>query len=110
MRRRRCRVSRDGRHEWIAQPWPPSRHANRVGSRLCNAARIIGSGPMAVYKQPKSKYWWFKFVWNGKAIRESTKQTNRRVAEQMEAARRTQLAKGEVGIRDLARIPTLAEF
>ena len=28
----------------------------------------------------------------------------------MEAARRTQLAKGEVGIRDMARIPTLAEF
>ena len=42
---------------------------------------------MAVYKQSKSKYWWFKFVWNGKPIRESTKQTNRRVAEQMEAAR-----------------------
>ena len=65
---------------------------------------------MAVYKQPKSKYWWFKFVWNGKPIRESTKQTNRRIAEQMEAARRTQLAKGEVGIRDMTRIPTLAEF
>jgi len=65
---------------------------------------------MAVYKQPKSKYWWFKFVWDGKPIRESTKQTNRRVAEQMEAARRTQLAKGEVGIRDRARVPTLAEF
>lgn len=66
--------------------------------------------PMAVYKQPKSKYWWYKFVWNGRPIRESTKQTNMRVAEQMEAARRTQLAKGEVGIRDMARIPTLAEF
>ncbi len=65
---------------------------------------------MAVYKQPKSKFWWYKFVWNGKPIRESTKQTNRRVAEQMEAARRTQLAKGEVGIRDIPRIPTLAEF
>jgi hypothetical protein len=65
---------------------------------------------MAVYKQPKSKYWWFKFVWNGKTIRESTRQTNKRVAEQMEAARRTQLAKGEVGIRDVVRIPTLAEF
>lgn len=65
---------------------------------------------MAVYKQPKSKYWWFKFVWNGKPIRESTKQTNRRIAEQMEAARRTQLAKGEVGIRDMLRVPTLAEF
>jgi integrase len=65
---------------------------------------------MAVYKQPKSKYWWYKFVWNGKPVRESTKQSNRRIAEQMEAARRTQFAKGEVGIRDMARIPTLAEF
>jgi integrase len=65
---------------------------------------------MAIYKQAKSKYWWFKFVWNGRPIRESTKQTNRRIAEMMEAARRTQLAKGEVGIRDLARVPTLAEF
>ena len=65
---------------------------------------------MAVYKQPKSKYWWYKFVWNGRPIRESTKQTNMRIAEQMEAARRTQLAKGEVGIRDMTRIPTLAEF
>ena len=64
---------------------------------------------MAIYKQPKSEYWWFKFVWDGKPIRESTKQTNRRVAEQMEAARRTQLAKGEVGIRDIARVPTIAE-
>jgi hypothetical protein len=49
---------------------------------------------MAVYKQPKSKNWWYKFNWNGEAIRESTKQTNKRVAEQMEAAHRTALAKG----------------
>jgi spore germination protein GerM len=46
----------------------------------------------------ESKYWWYKFVWNGEPIRESTKQTNKRVAEQMEAAHRTALAKGEVGI------------
>ena len=32
---------------------------------------------MAVYKQPKSKYWWYKFTWNGEPIRESTKQTNK---------------------------------
>ena len=63
-----------------------------------------------VYKQATSKYWWFKFVWNGEPIRESTKQTNKRVAEQMEAARRTALAKGEVGIRDKQAAPTLAEF
>jgi integrase len=65
---------------------------------------------MAVYKQPKSKYWWYKFVWNGEPIRESTKQANKRVAEQMEAAHRTALAKGEVGIRERKRAPTLAVF
>src|ERR1700722_17378077 len=65
---------------------------------------------MAVYKQPKSKNWWYKFTWNGEAIRESTKQANKRVAEQMEAAHRTALAKGEVGIRDKKPVPTLKEF
>jgi integrase len=65
---------------------------------------------MAVYKQAKSKKWWYKFTWNGELIRESTKQTNKRVAEQMEAAHRTALAKGEVGIRDRKPSPTLAQF
>jgi integrase len=63
-----------------------------------------------VYKQKKSKYWWYKFTWNGESIRESTKQTNKRVAEQMEAAHRTALAKGEVGIRDKKPVPTLKDF
>src|SRR5215469_13291619 len=65
---------------------------------------------MAVYKQTGSKNWWYKFHWNGEFIRESTKQTNKRVAEQMEAARKTALAKGEVGIRERRRMQTLAEF
>lgn len=65
---------------------------------------------MAVYKQSKSKYWWYKFFWNGEQIRESTKQANKRVAEQMEAAHRTALAKGEVGIRERKGVPTLKEF
>lgn len=65
---------------------------------------------MAVYKQPKSKYWWYKFTWNNEPIRESTKQTNKRVAEQMEAAHRTALAKGEVGIREKKPVPTLVKF
>jgi integrase len=64
---------------------------------------------MAVYKQPKSKYWWYTFTWNGEQVRESTKQT-KRVAEQMEAAHRTALAKGEVGIRDKRPVPTLKVF
>jgi hypothetical protein len=65
---------------------------------------------MAVYKQPKSKYFWYKFTWNGEQIRESTKQTNKRIAEQMQAAHRTALAKGEVGIRERRTVPTLRQF
>jgi integrase len=63
-----------------------------------------------VYKQKKSKFWWYKFTSNGKLIRKSTKQTNKRVAETMEAAHRTALAKGEVGIRQKKQIPTLKDF
>jgi integrase len=65
---------------------------------------------MAVYKQKGSKNWWFKFTWNGETIRESTKQANKRVAEQIEAARKTGLAKGDVGIRDRAPVPTFSDF
>src|SRR5581483_5337665 len=48
--------------------------------------------------------------WNGRTIRKSTKQTNKRVAEQMEAAHKTALAKGEVGIRESKPVPTLRDF
>src|SRR6476661_3519265 len=63
---------------------------------------------MAIYK--RGKIYWYKFVWNGKSVRESTKQRNDKVARQMEAAHRTSLAKGEVGIREKKSIPTLADF
>ena len=63
---------------------------------------------MAVYK--RGGVWWFKFSWNGESLRESTKQGNKRIAEQIESARKTQLAKGEVGIRDRAPVVTVAEF
>src|ERR1035438_7302997 len=49
---------------------------------------------MAIYK--RGKIWWYKFNWNGEPIRESTKQSNKRTAEQMEATHKTSLAKGEV--------------
>lgn len=65
---------------------------------------------MAVFKQKGSKNWWYKFTWNGEPIRESTKQTNKRVAEQMEAAHKASLARGEVGIREKKPVPTLAAF
>jgi integrase len=49
-------------------------------------------------------------MWNGTLIRESTKQGNDKVARQMEAAHRTSLAKGEVGIRERKPVPTLVDF
>jgi len=54
--------------------------------------------------------YWYKFMWQGKVVRESTKQGNDKVALQMEAAHRTSLAKGEVGIRDKKPSPSLTEF
>jgi integrase len=54
--------------------------------------------------------YWYKFMWLGKLIRESTRQGNDKVARQMESAHRTSLAKGEVGIREKKASPTLAEF
>jgi integrase len=61
-----------------------------------------------IYK--RGHIYWYKFVWKGDAIRESTKQSNDKVARNMEAAHRTSLAKGEVGIRDKKPVMTLAEF
>jgi integrase len=63
---------------------------------------------MAIFK--RGRLYWYHFVFNGQHIQESTKQGNPRVARQMEAAHRTSLAKGEVGIREKKPVPTLAEF
>jgi integrase len=61
-----------------------------------------------IYKRGKT--YWYKFMWQGRLVRESTKQGNDKVARQMESAHRTSLAKGEVGIREKKTVPTLAEF
>jgi integrase len=61
-----------------------------------------------IYK--RGKIYWYKFVWRGELVRESTKQGNDKVARQMESAHRTSLAKGEVGIREPKQIPTLKQF
>ncbi len=63
---------------------------------------------MGIYK--RGEIYWYKFMWLGVLVRESTKQANDKVARQMEAAHRTSLAKGEVGIRDKKAAPTLADF
>jgi integrase len=63
---------------------------------------------MSIFK--RGRIYWYKFMWDGKLVRESTKQGNDKVARQMEAAHRTSLAKGEVGIRERKPLPTLKDF
>ena len=63
---------------------------------------------MSIFK--RGNVYWFHFLFNGEHIQKSTKQGNPRVARQMEAAYRTALAKGEVGIVDRQPAVTLAKF
>lgn len=63
---------------------------------------------MSIFK--RGRVYWYHFVFNGQHVQESTKQGNPRVARQMEAAHRTSLAKGEVGIREKKPVPTLEGF
>lgn len=61
-----------------------------------------------IYK--RGKFYWYKFVFNGKLVRESTRQGNDKVARNMESTHRTSLAKGEVGLREKKIVLTLTEF
>jgi integrase len=61
-----------------------------------------------IYK--RGKIYWYKFMWRGSLIRESTKQGNDKIARQMESAHRTSLARGEVGLRDKKPSPRFADF
>jgi len=61
-----------------------------------------------IYKRGRT--YWYEFELRGRRYRESTKQGNPRVARQMEAARRTQILKGEVGIREKRPAMTLRDF
>ncbi len=63
---------------------------------------------MSVFK--RGRVYWYKFMWNGEMIRESTKQGNDRKARNIESAHRTALANGLVGIREKKAAPALADF
>jgi integrase len=63
---------------------------------------------MGIYK--RGKVYWYRFMWQGQEVRESSKQGNDKVARNMESAHRTSLAKGEVGIREKKVAPTFKDF
>ena len=58
---------------------------------------------MSIFKRG-GKYW-FHFIFDGQHVQRSTKQGNPRVARQIEAAFKTALAKGEVGITERKKAP-----
>jgi integrase len=64
---------------------------------------------MAVYKRPNSKYWWMKFYFDGELVQQSTKCSNKRDAQTIESAFRTQLALGKIGIEPKKEIPTFEQ-
>lgn len=63
---------------------------------------------MSIYK--RGGVYWYNFWWRDQHIQRSTKQGNPRVARQMEAAHRTRLAKGEVGIEERGPAPMFEVF
>ena len=48
---------------------------------------------MAIYK--RGKFYWYKFMWNGELLRESTRQGNDKKARNMESDHRARLAREE---------------
>ena len=66
---------------------------------------------MSVF-QPEGKgtNWHYRFMFNGQVIRRSTKQTNHKVALQLEAEHKSLLAKGDMGIFERTPAPTFAAF
>lgn len=63
---------------------------------------------MALYKRKNSKFYWAKFTFDGVLRQFSTKCKNRRDAETVESALRTQLALGKVGIKPKVDVPTFS--
>ena len=63
---------------------------------------------MSIFK--RGSVYWYHFLFNGEHIQRSTKQGNPRKARQMEAAHRTALAMGEVGIEERKAAPMFGEI
>jgi integrase len=63
---------------------------------------------MAIFK--RGRVYWYEFEFSGARIRESAGNGNKDAARQIMAAHRLRLAKGEAGISERPRAPTLAEF
>jgi integrase len=57
----------------------------------------------------RGEYYWMAFMFNGNRVQKSTKTKNKREAEEIERAYRTQLVKGEVGIEKKKEVPSFSQ-
>jgi integrase len=62
---------------------------------------------MSIFK--RGTVYWYHFLFNGEHIQKSSKQGNPRIARQIEAAYKTALAKGEVGIIDRKKVSSFQD-
>lgn len=63
---------------------------------------------MSIYKRGRN--YWYEILYKGQRFQKSTKQRNFQAARDIESAFRTALAKGDVGITERPKVPTLSNF
>ncbi len=63
-----------------------------------------------IFKRGDGNHYWYKFMYNGVLYCASTRQSNAKAAKEIESARRTALAKSEMGIYEQTPAPTLRDF
>lgn len=80
----------------------------KTGGKTPEVDSQKGDTIMSVYRI--GDVYHFRYMYKGELVRRSTKQSNRRVAEEMEAADRTNRARGELGLREKPVAPSLEEF
>ncbi len=64
---------------------------------------------MSLFRRTNSKYWWFKFYFNGELIQKSSQVTNKRDALTVESAYRTQLALGKLKLKPKEKAPAFSQ-
>jgi hypothetical protein len=78
---------------WVSRHW----------SEIAERAKSERRKQVTIFK--RGSVYWFNFMFNGQHIQRSSKQGNPNAARQIEAAYKTALAKGEVGITERKRMP-----
>ncbi len=64
---------------------------------------------MSLFRRTNSKYYWFKFYFNGELIQKSSQVTNKRDALTVESAYRTQLALGKLKLKPKEKAPAFTQ-